>query len=54
MEMRTGKSVRISVTVSEDQKRFLEKEGLSPSKLLQQKIEEKMRERGYMDIAVTK
>ena len=44
--------VRITVSIDEEYKKFVEKEGLSPSKLLRQKIEEKMREKGYLDIAV--
>jgi hypothetical protein len=46
--------VRINVSIDEEHKKFMEEEGLSPSKLLRQKIEEKMREKGLHDIALTK
>ena len=44
--------IRVNVSIDEEYKKFLEKEGLSPSKLLKQKIEEKMREKGLLDVAV--
>lgn len=39
--------VRKTVSISEEHEYFVDKEGLSLSALLQQKIEEKMREKGY-------